>query len=130
MATITAAARSQARQAAFDVDELLEAHVRAEAGLGDDRVDELEGDAIGHDGRVAVGNVGERAGVDEGRAAFERLHQVRLDRLAHQHGHRAGDLELLERHRLARVVLGDDHASESLAQILQIARQRKDGHHL
>ena len=41
--------RSQAGQAALDVDELLEAHVRAEARFGHDRVDELERDAVGHD---------------------------------------------------------------------------------
>ena len=38
-----------ARQPALDVDELLEAHVRAKAGLGHDRVDQLERDAIGDD---------------------------------------------------------------------------------
>ena len=77
-----------------------------------------------------MGDVGERAGVNEGRAAFDRLDQVRLDRLAHQHGHRARDLELLERDRLARVVLGDDHPTQSLTQVLEVARQREDGHDL
>ena len=37
--------------------------------------------------------------VDEGRAALERLEQVRLDRVAQQDGHRAGDAEVLGGHR-------------------------------
>ena len=78
-----------------------------------DGVDQLQRDAVGDDRRVAMGDVGERPGVDEGRSALERLDQVRLDGLAHQHGHGAGNLELVERHRFAVVVLADDDAAEA-----------------
>ena len=61
VATMTAAAGPEAGEPALDVDELLEAHVRAEARLRHDRVDQLERDPIGDDRRVAVGDVGERA---------------------------------------------------------------------
>ena len=40
-------------------------------------------------------------GVHERRLPLERLHDVRLDRVLHDHGHRAGHLQHLRRHRLA-----------------------------
>ena len=95
-----------------------------------DGVDQLERDAIGDDRRVAVGDVGERPGVDEGRPALQRLDEVRLDRLAHEHRHRAGDLELLERDRLALERLGDDHPAEARAQVVDVAGQGEDRHDL
>ena len=69
--------------------------------LGDDVVAELEADEVGDERRVAVGDVGERAAVDERGLALERLHEVRLDRVLEEHGHRAGRLQLLGRDRLA-----------------------------
>ena len=83
-------ARPQVAGAADDVEELLHAHVGAEAALGDDVVAELERDAVGDERVVAVRDVRERPAVDERRLALERLHEVRLDRLLEQHGHRAG----------------------------------------
>ena len=86
---------------ADDVHELLHPQVRAEPRLGDDVVAELERDAVGQHRVVAVGDVGERTGVHEHRLALERLHQVGLDRVAHQHGHRAGRPEIVGGDRLA-----------------------------
>ena len=83
-------ARPQAADAAGDVEELLHAHVRGEAGLGDDVVAELERDAVGDERVVAVRDVRERPAVDEGRLALERLDEVRLDRLLEDDGQRAG----------------------------------------
>ena len=88
-------ARLQAARAADDVEELLHAHVRAEAALRDDVVAELERDEVGDERVVAVGDVRERAAVDERRLALERLHEVRLDRVLEQHGHRARRAQLL-----------------------------------
>ena len=68
----------QARLAALDVEEFLRAEIGAEAGLGDDVVGELQR-RRGRDHRVAaMGDVGERAAVDEGRIVLQRLHEVRL----------------------------------------------------
>ena len=54
-----------------------------------------------------------------------------FDRVPHHHRHRAGDPELLGRHRLAVVrSIGHDDPAEPRAQILQVGRQREDGHDL
>lgn len=69
----------EARDAALDIKEFLHANVSTEASLGDDvaglhvvaiRTGELEGDAVSDDRRVAVGDVGKGAGVNEYRGAL------------------------------------------------------------
>ena len=84
----------QARLAALDVEELLGAQVGAEAGLGHHVVGQLQRRLRGDDGVAAVGDVGERAAVDERRVVLQRLHQVRLERVLQQHGHRAVGLQV------------------------------------
>ena len=122
--------RLQVAEPADDVEELLHAHVGGEAALGDDVVGELERDAVGDDGVVAVRDVGERAAVHERRLALERLHEVRLDRVLEQHGHRAGRLQLLGGDRLAVVGVADRDRAEARAQVLQVGRDGCDRHHL
>ena len=120
----------QVAEPADDVEELLHAHVGAEAALGDDVVGELEGDAVGDDRVVAVRDVRERAAVDERRLPLQRLHEVRLDRLLEQHGHRAGRAQLLGGDRLAFVGAADRDRAEARAQVLQVGRDGGDRHHL
>ncbi len=84
---------------ALDVEELLGAHVGAEARLGDHDLGRRERSPVGEDRAVAVGDVAERAAVDERRATLERLEQVGLDGVAQEHGHRARDLEVVRRDR-------------------------------
>ena len=57
---MTAAAGSQARLAALDVDELLGAEVGAEAGFRHHVVGELQRGFGGHHGVAAVRDIGER----------------------------------------------------------------------
>ena len=71
--------RLQAAHPALDVEELLRAQVGAEAGLGDEHVGEPQPDLIGHDRRVAVGDVAEWAGVHKRRRPLKRLEQIRLE---------------------------------------------------
>ena len=88
VATSTDAVGRQPGLAALDVEELLAAEVGAEAGFRHHVVGELER-GRGRQHRVAaVRDVGERAAVDEGRRAFQRLHQVGRQRLLEQHRHR------------------------------------------
>ena len=98
-----AGARREPAEAAHDVAELLEAEVAREPRLGDDVVGELERDPVLDDRVVRVGDVAERPGVQQHRLVLERLDEVRLDRVAHHDGHRAGDPEVLGRDRLAVV---------------------------
>ena len=123
--------RGQLAEPAHDVEELLHPHVGAEPGLGDDVVAELHPDQVGDQRVVAVGDVGERAAVHEHRLPLERLHEVRLDRILEQHGHRAGGAEVLGGDRLAAVerVRGGDPRHPP-AQILQVASDGHDRHHL
>ena len=100
-------ARTELADPADDVEELLHAHVRAEAALGDDVVAELERDAVGDERVVAVGDVRERTAMDERRLPLERLDEIRLERVLQQHGHRACGPQLLRRHGLALVALRD-----------------------
>ena len=100
--TTTAASGAQPGDPALDVEEPLGAHVGAEAGLGDQEVTGVDADQVGHDRGVAVRDVAERARVDEHGRVLQRLQQVRPDRVLHDHGHRAGGLQLLGGDRLAR----------------------------
>ncbi len=103
---------------------------RAEAGLGDDVVAELQRDAVGDERVVAVRDVRERAAVDERGLALERLDEVRLDRVLQEDGHRAGGAQLLGRDRLALERPRDGDRAEALPQILEVGRDGDDRHHL
>ena len=106
---------------ADDVDELLEAEVAPEAPLGDDVVRELEPDEIADERAVAVRDVRERPGVHEGRLALERLHEVRLDRVFQEDGHRPGDLEVLGGHRSAFEARRDGDRAQAVPEIVAVA---------
>ena len=123
-------ARRKAAVAAHDVHELLGAQVGGEAALGDHVVAELHRDLVGDDRVVALGDVGERAGVDERGVALERLHEVRLDGVLEQHRHGAAGAEVVGGERLARRVVGEDDAAEALAQVLERRGEAEDGHDL
>ncbi len=123
-------ARLQPACPAHDVEKLLHPHVRPEAALRHDVVAELERDEIGDERVVAVGDVRERAAVDERRLAFERLHEVRLDGVLEQHGHGARGAELLRCHGLALPRVGDGDRSQAAAEIVEVSSDGRDRHHL
>mmetsp|Transcript_25213 Transcript_25213/g.62246 ORF Transcript_25213/g.62246 Transcript_25213/m.62246 type:complete len:499 (-) Transcript_25213:39-1535(-) len=98
------AVRLQARGAALEVDELLQADVRPEPRLGDDEAalaHHGQRDLVRDDGRVARRDVGEGPGVHQHGGALHGLQQRGLQGVAHQRHQRAGDAE---------VVGGDGHA--------------------
>ena len=130
VATTTAASGREAGDPALDVEEPLGAHVGAEAGLGDEEVAGVDADQVGHHAAVAVGDVAEGTRVHEDRRVLQRLEQVRLERLAHDHGRRPGRLELLGGHRLARLRVADDDAAEAGAQVPEVAGEGEHGHDL
>ena len=117
--------------AALDVAELFEADVGAEARFGQHIAifaNQLERDLVRDDGRVAVRDVGKRAGMHKGRRAFQRLHQVGHDGVLHQDGQRAAHTEVVGGDGLAVAVGADHHASQPLAHIGQAGGERQDRH--
>ena len=120
----------QAGVAALDVEEFFHADVGAETGFGDHVIGQLEGDLVGDDGTVAVGDVGERSGVHEGRRAFQGLHQGGHDGVLHQDGHRTGAAHVFGGDGLASLAGGDHDIAKALAHIGQVGGQGQDGHDL
>jgi hypothetical protein len=120
----------ESRGAALDVEEPFGAHVRPEAGLGDQVVAGADADLVGQDRRVAMGDVAERTGVDQHRSVLQGLEQVGLDRLAQDRGHRPAGVEVLGRDRGAVGPVPDHDASDPGPQVGQRGGQGQDGHDL
>ncbi len=120
----------QAGVAALDVEELLHANVGAETGFGDHVIGQLEGDLVGDDGAVAVGDIGKGPGVHEGGRAFQGLHQGGHDGVLHQDGHGAGAADIFGGDGLASLAGGDHNIAKALAHIGQVGGQGQDGHDL
>jgi hypothetical protein len=116
--------------AALDVEEFLAAEVEAEAGLGDGVVAGGEPEARRQDGAAPVGDVAEGAGVDQGRAALGRLHQVGEEGVAEERGHGGGGAHVAGGDGGARRRGADDHAGEALLQVLVALGEGDDGHDL
>ena len=106
--------------AALDIHELLRAEVCAEAGLGDGDVRQLQRELGRLHAVAAVRDVGKRAAVHQAGGAFERLHQVGLDRVLHQRGHRAFRMQVTREDWLACVGIGDQNVTEALFQVVQV----------
>ncbi len=90
----------------------------------------MDPDEVGDDRGVAVRDVAERAGMHQHRGVLEGLQQVRLDRVTHDHGHRARRLELLGGDRLAVRSEPDDDPPETRPQVLQRRGESEDRHDL
>eukprot|EP01036_Dinobryon_divergens_P042637 gene42637-56672_t len=121
--------RREARLAALDVEELLRTQIRAEAGLGHHVVSELQARARGDDRVAAMGDVGEGAAMDEGGIAFERLHEVRLQRVLEKNRHRRRRLDVGGRDGLLVARIADDHLPEArleVGEVLGKAEYRHD----
>ena len=76
VATSTTQSGARAGLAALDVEEFLGAEIGAEAGFGHDIVGELERGGGGEHRIAAMRDIGEGTAMDEGRRAFQRLHQI------------------------------------------------------
>ena len=124
------AIRRKASLAAFDVDKLLASEIRPESRFGDDVVAKFQRGG-GREHRVtAMGDVGERPAVDEGRRAFQGLHQVGCERLPEQHRHRSMRLELAGTHWFAIARVPDDDLGEPLFEVLHVPGETEDRHDL
>jgi hypothetical protein len=120
----------EAAEAALDVPELFEADVGAEPGLGDVVVEQLQADAVGDDGALAHGDVGERSGVHQAGVVLGGAHHGRVDGVAHEGRHGVAHFQIAGGDRFAGFVEGQGDVVEALFQIGQIADHRQDGHTL
>ena len=120
----------EAGGAALDVEELLGAEVGGEACLGDGVVAQAHGRFRGLQGVAAVGNVGERAAVDEGGRALEGLNKVGLDGVLQERSHRALGLEVVRGDGLIVVGVGDDHLGKARLEVGEIGGQAQHRHDL
>ncbi len=77
-----------------------------------------------------MGDIGERPAVDEGRIALQRLHEVRLEGLLQEHGHRTVGLQVGRGHGLAVPGIGDDDPPQPLAQFRERLAEAETGHDL
>ena len=75
-------------------------------------------------------DIRERAAVDEGWRALERLHEVRLDGILEEQRQRARDIEFFRADGAAFAAVADDDLAEALLHVLEVFREAEDGHHL
>ena len=120
--------RGQARFAAFDVEEFFRTEIRAEAGFGDDVIAVGQGHLGRQHGVAAVGDVGERAAVDEGRGIFGGLHQVGKQGVLQQDSDGACDAHVVHRERLAVISVAQQDIADAALQIVDVGGQAEDRH--
>jgi hypothetical protein len=122
--------RGQSANPALDVAELFHAHVGTKATLGENISDvprrvalfctyELQRDAVGQDGRVAMSDVGEGPSVYKDGCALECLHEVGLDRVFQENRKSAANTEVVGRDSVAMLARRDYHCAKTLTHVLQ-----------
>ncbi len=120
--------RVQDGRPAFQVEELLAAQVEGEAGLCHSVIGGGQGHSCGQDRVATVGDVSERAAVDERRSGLGRLDQVRQKGLVEDGRHRAGDAEVLREDLPPRRRITDEDAVDPRAEVARRIGQAEDGH--
>ena len=130
VATKTAPSGGEPGLATFDIEEFFGPEIGAETGLGHHVVRKFQRRSGGNHRIAAVRDIGERAAMDKRRVAFERLHQIRLQGILEQRGHRPLPVELARAHRFALSGVADNDISEPGLQIGEILRQAKYCHDL
>src|SRR6185437_12896573 len=104
--------RLESAHARLDIEKLLGTEVGTEAGLGHEDIGQFQADLVGQDRTVAVGDIAERASMDEGRGMLNRLQKIWLEGIDHQSGHRAARANVIRRYRLLGTILGDDDSAK------------------
>ena len=122
--------RRQAGLAAFDVEKFLGPEIGAESRLGDHVIGQFEGGFGGHHRIAAMGDIGERPAVDEGRVVFQGLHQIGLHGVFQQHRHRPIGLQIGGPHRPPVAGLANHDIAQPARQILEPGGEvKKNRHH-
>ena len=120
----------KARRPALDIQKFFRTQIRAEAGLGDAVLPQVQGRPGGSHAVAAVGDVGKGAAVDDGGRALQRLHQIGQHGLLQKCRHGALGFQVMGGNGLSGSAVTHDHAAQSLLQIRQILRHAENGHGL
>ena len=120
----------QTRQAAFDVQELFRAEVRAEARLRHSVVSQPHSHPGGGDGIAAMGDIGEGAAMDKHGRSLKGLHQIRLQGVLQQRRHGALGLEVMGRDRHTVIGIGHYHPAKARLQVGDIPGKAQHRHDL
>ena len=120
--------RFDAGETALDVHELFGPQVGTETGFRNGDVPYLHGQLGGDDGVTAVGDVGERTAVDQGRCVFDGLDQVRFDGILHEDSHSPFDAELAGRDQIAVQVIGYGDVAHAFLEVHEVAGQAEGCH--
>ena len=92
--------------------------------LGHGIIAQFQRHTRGDDAVAAVRDVGERPAVDEGRrVVFKALHEIGLERVFQERGHRALCLQVARRDGHIRARIGDDDFRETRFQVFEIVRE-------
>ena len=122
--------RCQTGHTALDIQEFFRAQVGTEAGFGHGIVSHAHGHAGCHHGVAAVCDVCERSAVHEGRSAFQRLNQVRLQGITQQRSHGAGRLQIARGYRLVIIGIGYNDPGQARFQVCHGGSQAEHCHDL
>ena len=118
----------QVRQAALDVEEFLSTKVGAETGFRNGVVAQRHGHARSDNRIAAVGDIREGAAMDECRRAFERLHEVRLERIFQERAHGALGVQLASGDGLIGARVANNDAGQALFEVGDARSQAENRH--
>ena len=120
----------QAAHAAFNVQKLFRAEVRAKSGFRHRIIGQLQAHAGRRQAVAAVGDVRKRTAVNNGRDVFQRLHQIGFDRFFQQRRHCPMHFQHAGCHRFAAVSVADHDFRQAVFQIIDIFGQAQHRHDL
>ena len=112
--------RMNTGKAALDIQELLSTQVCTEASLGYHHISKLQGKLGSHDGVAAVGDIGKRAAMDQGRSALQSLHQIWLDGILKEQCQGTGHVQLISPDSTAITGISHHNLPQALLHILKV----------
>ena len=122
--------RCHAGLAALDVEELFCPQISPEARFGDHIIRQLQRRSRRHDRVAAMRDIGKRAAMHKGGVIFERLHEIRHQRVFQKHGHRPRCLQVFRQHLPLVTLLADNDLANAALQIFNRSGQAQDRHDL
>ena len=118
------------RKAAFDVQELLRTQICAKSGFRHRVICQLQTRLRRQHRVAAMRDIGKRSAMHDDRIMLQRLDQVRLDGVLHDHGQRPFDVQITHIDRFALRVVCDEHVRKTRLEIFQRSSQAQHGHDL